>query len=87
MYIRVDGNHQTTKYVRQARSFSSNSNGPIERFMVNIIYEKASPFDNSNLIKYLNLSLVLFGLFFDLFLLLILINSMSNMSHFWSRDH
>ena len=68
MYIRVDGNHQTTKYVRRARSFSSNSNGPIERFMD--IYEKASPFDNSNLIKYLNLSLVLFGLFFDLFFII-----------------
>ena len=55
--------------------------------MDKIIYEKASPFDNSNLIKYLNLSLVLCGLFFNLFLLLILINSMSNMSKFWSRDH
>ena len=55
--------------------------------MDKIIYEKASPFDNSNLIKYLNLSLVLCGLFFNLFLLLILINSMSNMSKFLSRDH
>ena len=38
--------------------------------MDKIIYEKASPFDNSNLIKYLNLSLVLCGLFFNLFFII-----------------
>ena len=47
-----------------------NSNRPFERFTNHIIYEKASPFDNSNLIKYLNLSLVLVGLFFNLFFII-----------------